>query len=81
VDGTTTGCLAQQPMLLFLAPFTGIDVGICRGGPVDWDLYRRRRTFPYTAQIHHVRYHPGPAAPYDPAVVLGLAAEAGEQAD
>lgn len=43
-------------------PFEGIDVGICRRSPVSWELYGRRRSFPYTGDLRAATYHPDPAA-------------------
>ncbi|GAA3861630.1 arylsulfatase [Saccharothrix violaceirubra] len=68
--------LGPVPQLIGLAPFTGISVGADRGGPVDWDLHTRERTFPYTGTLRHVRYEPGPQADYDPLLVARLWAEA-----
>lgn len=68
--------LGPVPQLLGLAPFTGISVGADRGGPVDWELHRRARSFPYTGKLDWVRYEPGAQADYDPAQVARLWAEA-----
>lgn len=81
LNGNAVATLPGQPMMLFHAPFSGIDVGLCRGGPVDWDLYQRRRTFRYSGRINRVTYRPGLPADYDPAVVLGLASAAADHAD
>ncbi|MDQ6523406.1 arylsulfatase [Nocardioides sp. LHD-245] len=53
-------------------PFEGIDVGICRRSPVSWELYRRRRSFPYSGDLRAATYHP------DPDVAEGLAARLAE---
>lgn len=53
-------------MLTGMCPFTGIDVGIDRRGPVDWDMHVAHRSFPFTGRIDHVTYTPGPVADYDP---------------
>ena len=53
-------------MLTGLCPFTGIDVGIDRRGPVDWDMHVAHGSFAFTGCIDHVTYTPGPAADYDP---------------
>ncbi|MEV0085059.1 arylsulfatase [Saccharopolyspora sp. NPDC050642] len=68
--------LPAVPQLLGLAPFTGISIGLDRGGPVDWELHRRERTFPYTGRLSWVRYEPGRPADYDPEQVARLWAEA-----
>jgi arylsulfatase A-like enzyme len=58
-----------------MAPFSGIDVGVNRGGPVHWDLYRRHGSFRYTGDLHSVHYTPGNRAPYDPLVLAELELE------
>jgi arylsulfatase A-like enzyme len=68
--------LGPVPQLLGMAPFTGISVGADRGGPVDWALHRRERSFPYNGKLDWVRYEPGAQADYDPAQVARLWAEA-----
>ena len=59
-----------------MAPFSGIDVGRNRGGPVHWGLYERHGSFPYTGGLHHVRIIPGEPALYSPAQVAKAAQEA-----
>jgi arylsulfatase len=66
VDDRVVGGLPGTPMLLGFAPFQGIDVGIDRRSPVSWELYERRRSFPYSGALAAVTYRPGAAAPYDP---------------
>ena len=46
-----------------MAPFEGIDVGIDRRSPVDWELSEREGTFPFTGDLRSVRYEPGELAP------------------
>jgi arylsulfatase len=53
-----------------MAPFSGIDVGLNRGGPVHWELYQRHGSFPYSGDLRSATWHPGPPADYDPAAVL-----------
>ena len=72
VDGTLVGELPSVAMLIGMAPFSGIDVGIARGGPVHWELYQRHGSFRYTGGLRGVTYLPGEKADYDP----GLVAEA-----
>lgn len=71
----------ELPMLIGLAPFSGIDVGVCRGGPVDWDVFERRRTFPYSGTLRSVRYFPGELADYDPARLFDLTVSAARFGD
>lgn len=73
VDAEQVAKSEPQPMLLFLAPFSGIDVGVNRGGPVHWDLHGRYRSFRYTGWLHTVTYTPGEQASYDPDVVVRAA--------
>jgi arylsulfatase A-like enzyme len=73
VDAEPVAKSEPQPMLLFLAPFAGIDVGVNRGGPVHWDLHSRHRSFRYTGRLHTVTYTPGEQAPYDPQLVVSAA--------
>ena len=70
VDGDEVAELAEVWMLVGMAPFSGIDVGVNRGGPVHWDLAQRHGSFRYRGQLRSVRYVPGPRADYDPAAVL-----------
>lgn len=69
LDGVRIAGLDAVTMLVGMAPFTGIDVGICRGGPVDWEVHQRHRSFRYTGGLRAVTYRPGAPAPYDPATV------------
>lgn len=66
VDGQAAGRLEGLWLLVGMAPFSGIDVGVNRGGPVHWELHERRRTFPFSGNLHYVRYTPGTPAPYSP---------------
>ena len=69
VDGGPVAQLRDVAMLIGMAPFSGIDVGANRGGPVHWDLYERHGSFPYTGRLRSVTYVPGEKADYDPAIV------------
>lgn len=66
-DGRAAATLSDLPQLLGMAPFTGISVGADRGGPVDWDLHRRRGSHPYSGVLHAVRFAPGPLSAEAPA--------------
>jgi arylsulfatase len=70
LNETEVGRIGSVRMLLGMAPFAGIDIGIDRGGPVSWSLHERHGSFPYTGQLHSVSYRPGERADYDPAVLL-----------
>jgi arylsulfatase len=51
-----------SPTMVFYGVFEGLDVGIDRRGPVLWQLYERRGTFPYGGTVHEVRIEPGARA-------------------
>jgi arylsulfatase len=76
VDGETKARLAGVSMLLGMAPFQGIDVGINRRSPVSWPLFERHGSFRYTGVIEALTYVPGPYAPYSPDAVLAATIEA-----
>ena len=63
VDGETVAGLEGLVMLSSMAPFEGIDVGIDRRSPVDWELYERHRSFRYSGDLRAVTYRPGAFAP------------------
>jgi arylsulfatase len=70
VDGVEVARLERVWMLVGMAPFSGIDVGLNRGGPVHWELYQRHGSFPYSGDLRAATWLPGPVADYDPAQVL-----------
>jgi arylsulfatase len=63
VDGLLVGEGPGLVMLMAIAPFQGIDVGIDRRSPVSWDVFERHGPFPYTGHISGVTYTPGASAP------------------
>ena len=63
-------------MLIGMAPFSGIDVGLNRGGPVHWGVYERHGTFPYTGRLEAATWVPGEQAAYDPEQVVKAELEA-----
>ncbi|MFC6354713.1 arylsulfatase [Luethyella okanaganae] len=71
-DGEPIGEELTVPQLLGMAPFTGISVGIDRGGPVDWELHERRRSFPYSGGLRRVMYTPGVIATENPEIVIDI---------
>jgi arylsulfatase A-like enzyme len=79
VDGESRGTLAGVPMLFGMAPFEGIDVGICRRSPVSWDLYERFGPFPYTGALHSVTYTPGEPAPDAPVHMMDMLRDLGRK--
>lgn len=72
IGGQTAAKLDQVLQLTGMCPFTGISVGLDRGGPVDWDLHLRRGCYPYSGQLISVQYTPGPKAPYNPERIIQL---------
>lgn len=58
--------LGAIPMLFGIAPFEGIDVGICRRSPVSWPIFERFGTFAYSGTLHSARYTPGEPGPDSP---------------
>jgi hypothetical protein len=65
VDAVQVGHLNGVAMLLGLAPFEGIDVGIDRRSPVHWGIYERYGAFPYSGRLHSVTYTPGDRPSHD----------------
>jgi arylsulfatase A-like enzyme len=63
VDGGERFADAERAMLWPMAPFSGIDIGIDRGSPVDWQRYVADGPFAYGGALHSVRYEPGELAP------------------
>lgn len=71
-SGETLLRLPPVLQLVGMAPFTGISVGVDRGGPVDWERYERRGAFPFSGELGRVRYVPGAKAPENPEVIVPL---------
>ncbi|HKT57280.1 MAG TPA: arylsulfatase [Microbacterium sp.] len=66
LDGRPAAVIDSVPMLLGMCPFTGISVGYDYGGPVDWELYERHRSFPFTGgELRGVTYVPGARSSHD----------------
>ncbi len=63
IDGTPVGGLNGLPVLMAMAPFEGIDVGIDRRSPVSWEIYQRHGPFAYSGDLQSVTYTPGEFAP------------------
>jgi arylsulfatase len=70
LDGVETGRLDDVAMLIAMAPFEGIDVGIDRRSPVSWPLYERHGPFPFRGVLGAVRYEPGDMPPDAPRLML-----------
>lgn len=73
IDGQPNAELATVPMLLGMAPFTGISVGYDYGGPVDWELHEAHRNYRFTGGvISRLRYVPGERSSYDHTVIRAI---------
>nr|WP_052227004.1 hypothetical protein [Microbacterium mangrovi] len=72
VDGVDAGGFERVPMLVGMAPFTGISVGFEGGGPVDWELHAVHGRFAHRGGLRSVRYVPGPVAPENPEVMVAI---------
>jgi arylsulfatase len=79
VDGEVRGAASDLPLLMAMAPFQGIDVGIDRRSPVSWERYLRHGTFRYSGVLHHARWVPGEPSPEDPAKFTDFLREAFSQ--
>ena len=76
VDGVERISLDDVPMLVGMAPFTGISVGYDYGGPVDWEIYERHRSFRFSGgRILSLRYVPGESSPEDATVLRAIEQE------
>jgi hypothetical protein len=76
IDEREVGRLDGVPMLVGMAPLSGIDVGIDRRSPVSWPLYEKHGPFPYSGRLTSVRYLPGEPAGYSPEVLARALREA-----
>ncbi|WP_101846965.1 arylsulfatase [Zhihengliuella sp. ISTPL4] len=73
VDGREVARIPDVPMLIGMAPFTGISVGYDYGGPVDWDQHEKHRSYPFRGgDLRRVRYVPGERSPFDPTVLRAV---------
>lgn len=70
IDGVVSAEIPEVPMLLGMAPFTGISVGYDYGGPVDWELHEQHGTFRFTGgTIQQLSYVPGARSQHDRTVL------------
>ncbi|MGB2756847.1 MAG: arylsulfatase [Acidimicrobiia bacterium] len=63
VDGAQRCQREGLIMLMAMAPFCGIDVGIDRGSPVSWERYERFGANRFTGTLHAATWTPGELAP------------------
>lgn len=62
VSGTRVAETLDLPVLMAMAPFEGIDIGIDRRSPVSWAVYERHGPFPYQGTLHGAVFRPGELA-------------------
>ena len=73
LDEHPAAVIDSVPMLLGMCPFTGISVGYDYGGPVDWELHERHRSFPFTGgELRGVTYLPGARSSHDATVLRAM---------
>lgn len=73
IDGALVADIENAPMLLGMAPFTGISVGYDYGGPVDWELYQQHRSYKFSGgEIVSLRYVPGAKSTYDRTILAQI---------
>lgn len=77
IDGVTVASGEDFRLLMAMAPFQGIDIGIDRRSPVSWPVYERHGPFAFSGVLHHVDYLPGTPAPDSPENFLEMLAEWG----
>lgn len=82
VDGKEALKTPPLPMLLGMAPFTGISVGYDYGSPVDWDWYEKYRSFKFSdGTIREVKYVPGATSKHDSTVIREITEASAALAD
>ncbi|QIM18927.1 arylsulfatase [Leucobacter coleopterorum] len=82
VDGVPDAAIERVPMLLGMAPFTGISVGYDYGGPVDWQLYERHRSYRLReASIDRICIVPGARSQHDKTILRSIGDAVAEIAD
>ena len=77
VDGQEVATGEGYRLLMAMAPFQGIDIGIDRRSPVSWPVFVRHGGFAFSGQLHHVAYAPGQPAPDSPENYLDMLREWG----
>ena len=77
IDGRPAGEALGLPQLFAMAPFEGIDVGIDRRSPVDWQIYEKHGPFPYSGSLTAVTYEPGEMSPHSGDQFLEMLREMG----
>lgn len=75
VDGRGVAAATGLRLLVAFAPFSGISVGVDRGGPVDWALHERHGAYPFSGALHRVRLRPRRPRRLRPELLAQLALE------
>ncbi|MGJ3510040.1 arylsulfatase [Enemella sp. A6] len=70
VNGEVTAELPPLPSPPGRTPFEGIDVGLCRRSPIDWELYEQHGSFAWPGDDLMVTIHPGDEAEDGPTARL-----------
>ncbi|MGI9576767.1 MAG: arylsulfatase [Microthrixaceae bacterium] len=70
VDGERVASGEGFRLLMAMAPFEGIDIGMDRRSPVCWSVHERHGAFAFTGDLHRVSYQPGEAAPDAPSTMI-----------
>jgi peptide/nickel transport system ATP-binding protein len=66
-------------LLMAMAPFEGIDIGLDRRSPVSWSGFERHGAFPFAGALESVSYQPGEPAPDSPADFVDFLKEWGQR--
>jgi arylsulfatase len=72
IDGVEVAAAEGFRLLMAMAPFEGIDIGIDRRSPVSWAVYEQHGPFAFTGTLHQVAYQPGAPAPDSPTQFLDM---------
>ncbi|UOQ61243.1 arylsulfatase [Leucobacter rhizosphaerae] len=82
VDGVVDAEIDAVPMLMGMAPFTGISAGYDFGGPVDWELHERHRSYRFSGgAIERICIVPGARSQHDRTVLRRIGVAVAELAD
>ena len=81
VGGGSYSEISGLDLFLAMAPFEGIDVGIDRRSPVDWDIFEVHGSFPYSGKLSRVGYKPGEFAPDSPVKLMEMMRDMGKKFD
>ncbi len=79
VDGVDVAAATDFRLLMAMAPFEGIDVGLDRRSPVSWSVFERHGAFPFSGALESVAYQPGAPAPDSPADFVDFLKEWGQR--